>query len=121
VKDSFQGKDENLPFYKSWKKASSAKTCTREAIESTFQAIFLQYSTLLFEEARQPRAKIVQNQINYSPFTNIYGVQHTEKHPMSWNSFMECVQLHLQTIFQYDAVEKLRFYISNGLKKPNRV
>ena len=34
---------------------------------------------------------------------------------------MECIQLHLQSIFRHDAAETLRFYISNGLKKPNRV
>jgi hypothetical protein len=34
---------------------------------------------------------------------------------------MECVQLHLQSIFRYDAAEMQRLYISNGLKKPNRV
>ena len=34
---------------------------------------------------------------------------------------MECVQLHLQSVFRYDAAEMLRFYISNGLMKPNMV
>jgi len=34
---------------------------------------------------------------------------------------MECIQLHLQTVFRTDAAEAQRFYISNGLKKPNRV
>jgi hypothetical protein len=91
--------DKNLLVNKLWKKATAAKTHTGEATKSTIQAIFLQYSTLLLEEVSQPWAKIVEEQINYSPFTNIYSVQHTEKHPRSWNSFMECVQLHLQTIF----------------------
>ena len=34
---------------------------------------------------------------------------------------MEYIQLHLQTVFRHDAVEAQRFYISNCLKKPNRV
>ncbi len=62
-----------------------------------------------------------QGTVDCNPFTNIYGVQNQEKRPRSWNSFMECVQLHLQTVFRCDAAETLRFYISNGLKKPNRV
>ena len=121
AKDGYRGTDENPPVVKSWKKATAAKTHTGENIESTIQPIFLQYSTLLLEEASQPWAKIVKEQIDTAPFTNIYGVQHHEKHPRSWNSFMECVQLHLQSVFRYDAAETLRFYISNGLKKPNRV
>ena len=32
-----------------------------------------------------------------------------------------CMTFHLQTFFQSDALETQRFYISNGLKKPNRV
>ena len=34
---------------------------------------------------------------------------------------MECILLHLQTIFRCDAEEVQRFYISNGFKKPIRV
>ena len=71
------------------KQATAAKTCTGENAESTIQAIFLQYSTLLLE---------VKEQIDTALFTDIYGVQHHEKHPRSWNSFMEYVQLHLQTV-----------------------
>ena len=108
--------DENPPVIKSWKKATAAKTRTGETVESTIQAIFLQYSTLLSEEASRPWAKIVEEQIDTAPLSDIYGVQHQEKRPRSWNSFMECVQLHLQSVFRYDVAETLRFYISNGLK-----
>jgi hypothetical protein len=80
------------------KQATAAKTCTGENAESTIQAIFLQYSTLLLEEASRPWAKIIKEQIDTALFTDIYGVQHHEKHPRSWNSFMEYVQLHLQTV-----------------------
>jgi hypothetical protein len=76
--------NENLPVIKFWKKATAAKTRTGENIESTIQAIFLQYSTLLSEEASRPWAKVVEEQIDNAPFTNIYGVQHKEKHPRSW-------------------------------------
>jgi len=34
---------------------------------------------------------------------------------------MDCVIFHLRTVFWSDAAETQRFYISNGLKKPNRV
>ena len=34
---------------------------------------------------------------------------------------MECVRFHLLTVFCNDAAEAQRYYISNGLKKPNRV
>ncbi len=34
---------------------------------------------------------------------------------------MECVTFHLLTVFRNDAAEAQRYYISNGLKKPNWV
>ena len=34
---------------------------------------------------------------------------------------MECITFHLLTIFHYDVAETQRYYISNGVKKPNRV
>jgi hypothetical protein len=49
AKDSYQGTDENPPIVKMWKKAIAAKTFTGENVESTIQAVFFQYSTLLSE------------------------------------------------------------------------
>ena len=34
---------------------------------------------------------------------------------------MECVRFHLLTVFCNDAAKAQRYYISNGLKKPNPV
>ena len=34
---------------------------------------------------------------------------------------MDCITFHLLTVFRSDTAETQRFYISNGLKKPNRV
>ncbi len=34
---------------------------------------------------------------------------------------MDCVTLQLQTVFAEDAAERERYYISNVLKKPQRV
>jgi hypothetical protein len=52
---------------------------------------------------------------------DVYGTEHPTKCPASWTSFLECIQLHLQTVFRTYAAEQEQFYISNGLKKPNRV
>ena len=34
---------------------------------------------------------------------------------------MECANFHLQSVFRPDAAEAVKFYITNTLKKPNRV
>ncbi len=121
AKESYDGEDENPPVLKTWKKATTAKTRTSEALESASQAIFMQYANQLSETARRPWSTIVGEQIDCEPWVDVYGKEHPKKRPASWASFLECVQLHLQTVFRTDAAEQERFYISNGLKKPNRV
>jgi hypothetical protein len=34
---------------------------------------------------------------------------------------MDCITFHLQMVFRSDVVETQKFYISNRLKKPNRI
>ena len=121
AKAKYKGTDESSPVLQAWTKATAAKIRSQEAIESAGQAIFLQYSTQLSETARRPWTTIVGEQINCEPWTDVYGVEHPTKRSATWDSFRECVQLHLQTVFRTDAAEQERFYISNGLKKPNRV
>ena len=49
-----KGMDENPPSLKALKKATAAKECTGKTIESAIQKVFMQYSTLLLEEAALP-------------------------------------------------------------------
>ena len=52
---------------------------------------------------------------------DLQGVEHAEKRAKLWDSFLECMRHHLVTVFNNDATETERYYISNCLKKPNRV
>ena len=94
-----------------------AKAETALVMEQVFQL----YSTLIAEKARQPWTKIVQEQVEAAPWTDLQGVKHAEQCAKSWDSFMECLMFHLLTMFHNDAAETKRYYISNCLKKPNRV
>ena len=40
---------------------------------------------------------------------------------LPWDSFMECVMFHLQQVFRHDAGKILKYYITNTLRKPNRI
>ena len=85
------------------------------------EQVFKLYSTLIPENARQPWTKIMREQVEVTPWTDLQGVEHAEKHAKSWDSFLECVRFHLLTIFCHGAAETKRYYISNGLNKPNWV
>ena len=84
-------------------------------------AVFQLYANLLTEEARQPWDLIVKEQTESAPFHDIFGVEKKKSPGKTSESFRRCQLLHLQTCFAQDAGENLRFYISNCLKKPNKV
>jgi protein involved in ribonucleotide reduction len=115
------GEDANPPEEKAAEKATEAVAHANETMESIANQVFQLYSNLLMEEARRPWNKILGEQIDYTPWIDLFGVKHADKRKRSWSSFMDCVTFHLQTVFRSDPAETQRFYMSNGLKKPNRV
>jgi hypothetical protein len=79
------------------------------------------YRNLLSNEARQPWEKINQAQMTKCPWEDIYGVTHDKAPTKTWDSFLECIKFHLQQVFRHDAGEALKYYITNRLRKPNRI
>jgi len=106
---------------KAVKAATDVHDKAKEAIMSVANQVFLLYSNLLSEEVKQSWNKILAEQIDCSPWTDLQGVEHTAPRSKTWDSFMECVTFHLLMVCRNDAAETQRYYISNGLKKPNRV
>ena len=83
--------------------------------------IFQLYGNLLMDEARQPWEKIMKVQTDTIPREDLRGEVHEEKAEKTWTSFLECITFHLQSVFCPDASEAVKFYITNTLKKPNRI
>ena len=79
------------------------------------------YANLLSDKARQPWEKILKAQGTQAPWEDVFGATNTEAPIKNWSSFQECVKFHLQSMLRFDAGEALKYYITNTLKKPNRV
>ncbi len=116
---NYQGMDENPPEKKAVQNATTAIAHEQETYKSLITQVFQLYSNLLTEEARRPWNKILGEQVEVAPWTDLFGIEHSEARGRMWQSFMDCVTFHLLTVFHSDAAETQRFYISNGLKKPN--
>ena len=71
-----------------------AKAETALVAEQVFQL----YCNLIMEKARQPWTKIMQEQVEATPWTDLQGVEHAEQHAKSWDSFLECVRYHLLNV-----------------------
>jgi len=94
--ENYKGEDENSPKEKAVQKATEAGTNADAAIESIINQVFQLYSNLLTEEARRPWCKILKEQIDISPWIDLFGVEHVKKHKRSWSSFMDCVTRKLK-------------------------
>ncbi len=42
------------------------------------------------------------------------------RHPLTWMSFLDCLELHKLTVFSADAAKRQRFYIQQVVRKPQR-
>ena len=60
-------------------KATEAVTHKKDTCKLLIAQVFQLYSNLLMEEARTPRSKILGEQIEVTPWTNLFGVKHTKK------------------------------------------
>ena len=99
------------------KKVEEAKQVVATARVKPFEL----YVNLLADKACQPWEKILKAQVTQALWEDVFGVVHTKTPTKNWSSFRECVKFHLQTVFRFDAGEALKYYITNMLKKQNRL
>ena len=78
-------------------------------------------ANLLSINARYAWNKIVQEQTNADPYTDLQGLTRKGPRGVSRQLFEDCVTFHLLTKFPNNAAEQERYYITNVLKKPQRV
>jgi hypothetical protein len=83
--------------------------------------MFAFYLNLLSPESKYTWNKIVVEQMEGNPYVNFQGVSLEGPRGMSCKSFNNCVMFHLFTVFPINAAEQEKYYISNVLKKPQRV
>ncbi len=65
--------------------------------------------------------KIVREQTEADPFKDLQGVSRKGPRGLLWESFDNCIMFHLLTVFSNIAAELEKCYLSNVLKKPQRV
>jgi hypothetical protein len=83
--------------------------------------MFQFYANLLSADAKYTLSKIVKKQIEADPFKDLQGVSRKGPRGLLQESFDDCVMFHLLTVFPNNAAEQEKYYLSNVLKKPQRV
>jgi hypothetical protein len=83
--------------------------------------MFAFYSNLLSLVSKYAWNKIVGKQTESDPSVNLQGDSLEGPRGMSCKSFNDCVMFHLLTMFPINAAEQEKYYITNVLKKPQRI
>ncbi len=76
---------------------------------------------MLSLDAKYSWNKIVREQAEADPFKDLQGVSRKGSRGILRESFDECVMFHLLTVFLNNTAEQEKYYLSNVLKKPQRV
>jgi hypothetical protein len=72
-------------------------------------------------EAQTQWDRIMNKMHTKNPWIGMNGKSNKRICMKSWISFMDCIELHKLTVFPADAAEKLRYYMQQTIKKPQRV
>jgi hypothetical protein len=83
--------------------------------------MFQFYTNLLSSDAKYSWIKIVREQTEADPFKDLQGVSRKGPRGLLRESFDNCVMFHLLTVFWNNAAEQEKYYLSNVLKKLQRV
>ncbi len=113
--------DMKASFSSDLEKAKQAQRNAKGAMTYAASKIFLSYSNLLSPESKYPRNKIVSEQTESNPYVNLQGDTLEGPRGMSRQLFHDCVMFHLLTAFLINAAEQEKYYITNVLKKPQRI
>ncbi len=102
-------------------KAKKALEDAKGTMTAAASEMFAFYLNMLSPESKYSWNKIVSKQTESNPFGNLQGFSLEVPREMSCKLFNNCVMFHLLTAFLINAAEQEKFYITNVLKKPQRI
>jgi hypothetical protein len=108
-------------FLSDLEKAKQAQCIAKGAKHVAASKMFAFYSNLLSPESKYTWNKIVSKQMESDPYVNFQGDALQGPRRMLRQSFLDCVMFHLLTAFLINAAEQEKYYITNVLKKPQRI
>jgi hypothetical protein len=102
-------------------KAKKVYRIAKGAMAVAASKMFAFYSNLLSPESKYAWNKIISEQTESDPYVNLQGDTLQGPRGMSHQLFCHCVMFHLLTAFPINAAEQEKYYITNVLKKPQRI
>jgi hypothetical protein len=104
-----------------YNKATFAKETAKNKRKTAATKMFQFHVNLLSSDAEYAWNKIVREQTEADPFKDLQGMSRKGPRGLSRESFDKCVMFHLLTVFPNNTAEQEKYYLSNVLKKSQRV
>jgi hypothetical protein len=105
-----------------YEKATHAKETAKIQKDAAATKIFQLYANLFMSlDAKYPWNKIVWEEMEADLYKDLKGMSKKGPRGLTCESFDKCVMFHLLTVFPNNAAEQEKYYLSNVLKKPQRV
>ena len=95
---------------------STASKQYNEAVGATYELL----RNLLAGEPQTQWDRIVREMHERDSWAGADGERHDGKRPKGFKAFMDCLELHKLTVFTADAAERQRYYVQQGIRKPQR-
>ncbi len=102
-------------------KAKEAPENAKDTMTTATIKMFRFYANLLSLKAKYTWNKIITEQTDSNPYIDLQGISQKGQRGMSPKLFEDCIMFHLLTVFPINAAEQEKFYLTNVLKKPQRV
>jgi hypothetical protein len=93
-----------------------AQKAHNKAIAETYE----QLRNLLSDDAQSQWDCVCREMHKRDLWAAVNGQVTKARHPQTWTSFLDCLELHKLTVFSAGAAERQRFYIQQAVPKPQR-
>ncbi len=93
-----------------------AQKANKKAIAETYK----QLRNLLSSDAQSQWDRVCHKMHERDSWAGVNGQVTKGRHPQSWMSFQDCLELHKLTVFSADAAKRQWFYIQQAVRKPQR-
>jgi hypothetical protein len=104
-----------------YNKAKFAAETAKFKREAAATKMFQFDANLLSLDAKYAWNKIIKEQTDADPFKYLQGMSRKGPRGLLQESFEDCIMFHLLTVFPNITAEQEKYYLSNVLKKPQRV
>jgi hypothetical protein len=91
-----------------------------KAHDEAITKVYKQLRNLLSGDPHSQWDRICRKMLEHDSWAGVNGQVTKGRHPQTWMSFQDCLELHKLTVVSAAAAKRQRFYIQQAVRKPQR-